>query len=435
MRKEACYPTIPLVMGTVSGPVFGLFDISDLKEHSFCQIDLLRKVRVGLIKLSQVIVLMRPEQVKKHQCSRNGCRFSQFDFSSLPEVDYICRAWFPNEDCDYDRWPEASISIGGAMLAAFFLRKKSIESNNPQKFAFWSSSTSTWEVLSADIETGQNVYATIHRTNFNPPENIHSLSKNTIPYSGIGQIVNDLSDILNSSSNQPEGFVNDLFTTIVIHERKKKGNVKKILDVDYSLIPFLPLFVGELQNVVLVGDFLRVKLLTKYRSEISSLEPYSKFLGKLRYILERKETREKILKHFGVVNSWKQEEILNDYPLKDAKCGWTFFNDEIKPDNRISGFPFQYLTIEPGVTSPPFGNSASGALACAIAQSIIHPNAPLAEKKFRGITHNSERPYGERIFASSAPSHGKFLSVQKNANNLWTIHGRIEECGYYLYDL
>ena len=90
----------------------------------------------------------------------------------------------------------------------------------------------------------------------------------------------------------------------------------------------MPIFVGELQNVVPVGDFLRMKLLTKNRTEISSLEPYSKFIKDLRHVLDRKKLREKTLRYFGVVNSWKQRELLKDYPLKDAQCGWTFFRDQ-----------------------------------------------------------------------------------------------------------
>lgn len=239
MSENVCQPNIPLIMGTVSGPVFGLFDISNIEEESFCQINLLRKVPIGLINLSQVIVIMRPDQVKRHQCSGNRCAFSQIDFANIPQVDYVCRAWFPNEESGGNQWPEASISIGGAMLAAYHLREMTTEHDRTWTFAFWSPLTSTWEILGADSKTDLTGRVTVYRKDFSPPENIYAHAKKSIPSSDIDIKSDQLTDILNLSANNSNGSVDAPFAVTVVHDRKWGASNLDNLGVNYFFVPFL----------------------------------------------------------------------------------------------------------------------------------------------------------------------------------------------------
>ena len=82
-------------------------------------------------------------------------------------------------------------------------------------------------------------------------------------------------------------------------------------NVNINFVPFLPIFVGEIQNVVPVGDFLRNFILQKNRGAIISAKPYSNLIKDLRHIFHHGDIRKQILKYFGIVDNWKQEELLS----------------------------------------------------------------------------------------------------------------------------
>jgi hypothetical protein len=425
-------PKIPLTIGTASGPVFGVFDLTGLDSKYICNFELLELIPTGLIGISQILLIMHPEQVKNHKCSDEKCLLTQATSVKMPKVDYICRAFFPNEELYFRQWKEASISIGGSMLAARYLNKLKARRDKNWSFAFWSHKTHTWEGL--EVTCGRNgIYcATLHRKDFKPPNSIYQLARNSMPTQEIEEKSTALLKILQSAIEKPSDTHGPCFALTVFIDHPTNAQSLNNLNVNINFVPFLPIFIGEIQSVVPVGDFLRNFILQKNRSTIISAKPHSQLIEDLRHIFNHGDIRKQILKYFGIVDNWKQEELLKDYPLRDSGCGWTFFKDCDPNDRFQSAFPNEYLTFEPGIpVIPPFGNSASGALACAVARDLLYDEGSNVAKKYRGKTNSQAKPWGERFYGSSATSDGKYLSIWKDQEDLWTIQAHTRIFGQY----
>lgn len=422
---------IPLKIGAVCGPTFGLFDISGIEYDSDCHVDLLKRIPVGLIGLSQVLVMMHPDQAKKHRCSDEECAFAHIDSSKIPQVDFICRAWFPNEEYDCAQWKEASISIGGAMVVARHLQIQQGKKDVSWKIAFWCQSTATWEILEVFSEEYEFMCAVVHRTDFRPPNIVYKLASNTIASLGLEDKAEIFLQTLKKPSKHTGNQKKPNFSLTVFADRYKNIGARKNLEANPQLIPFLPIFVGELHNVVPVGHFLRNILLGNNRYIMKSLQPHTDLIEELRHMPNRSEIQEKVLKYFGIVKHWKQKEIFQDYPLHDTGCGWTFFSDA-PPKELLSLFPKKFFTIEPGTPIvPPFGNSASGALASAVARTILYPGEGVEDSNYRGKTYNEEKPWGERFFGNSGSGEEKSLTIWKNEEGLWVIRALVHMVGQY----
>jgi hypothetical protein len=425
-------PKIPLTIGTVSGPVFGVFDLTGLDSKYICNFELLELIPTGLIGLSQILMIMHPEQIKNHQCSDEKCLLSQTTLAKIPKVDYICRAFFPSEELYYRQWKEASISIGGSMLATRYLNKLKAGKDKSWFFAFWNHETRTWESLEVACERNGLYCATLHRKDFRPPNSIYQLARKSMLTEELEEKATELLKILQAAIEKPNHSKIPSFALTVFVENPGSVQVPNSLNVNINFVPFLPIFVGEIQNVVPVGDFLRNFILQKNRGAIISAKPYSNLIKDLRHIFHHGDIRKHILKYFVILDSWKQEELLKDYPLKDSGCGWTFFKDCDPGDHFQSSFPHEYLTLEPGApVIPPFGNSASGALACAVAHNLLYDEESNIAKKYRGKTNSEDKPWGERFYGSSAASDGKYLSIWKGQNDLWTIRAHTRIFGQY----
>ena len=423
---------IPLTIGTASGPVFGVLDLTELDPKDICHTGLLEMIPAGLIGLSQIIMLIHPDQIKNHQCLDEKCLLSKTNVAEMPKVDYICRALFPSEELYYWQWKEASISIGGSMLAARYLNELVAGKNRSWAFAFWSHKTDTWETLEVTCEKNGLHCATLHRKDFRPPDRIYHLARESILTQELEEKAAELLKILQAAFEKPSETNRPDFAITVFIKNPVNVRSSNNLNADIFFVPFLPIFVGELQNVVPVGDFLREFLLQKNRSTITSAKPHSLLIEELRHVFNNGDIRQQILNYFSIVDNWKQEEILKDYPLKDSGCGWTFFQDCAPGSPIQSEFPHDYMTIEPGTpVIPPFGNSASGALACAVARYLLYEDKSKEASKYRGKAHSQTRPWGERFYSSSATSDGKYLSIWKGQDDLWTIMGHTKMFGQY----
>lgn len=439
-------PKIPLTIGTVSGPVFGIFDLTELNLQNICNLDLLKMIPTGLIDLSQIIMVMHPDQIKNHRCLNEKCNFTNVVSEETPDTDYICRAFFPSEGLYYLQWKEASISIGGSMLVARYLNNLKERKNKNWFFAFWSQKTCTWERLEISCD-GNGLYcAKLHRKNFRPPDNLYKCAQRSMPTKESEEKAAELSTVLQAGIKKPDNMKASGFELAVFAEKSERAEppdsnnqgsdrlseVTNISNEQINLVPFLPIFVGEVQNVVPVGDFLRNFIFLENRSTILSTKPFSNLIENLRHFFNRTNARKQIFKYFGIVDNWRQEELFQDYPLNDSGCGWTFFNDRDPGDPLASIYPQEFLTFEPGTpVIAPFGNSASGALACAIAGNLLYNEKNGIAKKYRGKTNAADKPWGERFYGSSADSDGKYLSIWKGQDGLWTIRAHTRIFGQY----
>jgi len=423
MRVGAESPSIAMNLATVAGPIFSLSDISIIGQSDICHVQLIQQYPAGLLAVSQVLVMMHPNQAKRHQCSNEGCGFFDIDVGKMPEADAICRAWFPNEERESPQWKEASISIGGAMVTAKCLQRLNKERNSSWKIAFWCRATRTWELLEVFLEADDYVHLFVHRTDFRPPPEVYESARKSITEYDLEDKAKVFLEILEAYSTSNE--MNPHFSLALFVDRHKE------LGSHPQFIPFLPIFVGETHNVVPVGQFLRDFLLRKNRDIINSLKPHTALLERLRHMPEKTEIQEEILGFFGIVRNWQQEDLFFDYPLLNAGCGWTFFKD--RPDEEIlSGFPKRFLTVEPGTQGiPPFGNSASGALACAVARSLLYPEIPEGAVHYRGETFNNEKPWGERMPRNRSNGTNRSLVIERSSNGLWSVRARVLSAGRY----
>jgi hypothetical protein len=421
---------IPLKIGAVCGPIFGVFDMTGI-DSNICNNHFLQMIPVGLIELSQVLVLMHPDQVKNHRCSGERCAFSRVDCSRMPNADFICWAWFPNEENEVTDWKEASISIGGAMVAAKHLQSKLNRKNASWNFAFWCETTETWDILEVFIDQDEYAYAIVYRRDFTPPDLVYTLAQNTVASLGLEDEAETFLQILKASFRHLSNIEGPHFALTVFVDRYKNVNERKNLGANPQFVPFLPIFAGELHNVVPVGNFLRTFLLFDNPS-MKHLKPYMGLLELLRDMPDRYEVQEKVLDYFGLSPHWKRKEIFRDYPLQDATCGWTFFGDT-PPGELLSLLPIKFLSIEPGTPiGPPFGNSASGALTCAVARSILYPGEEPGRTNYRGKTYQGKKPWGERFYGYLGATEGKYLVIQKNENGLWVIKAPVHEVGQFM---
>lgn len=420
---------IPLKIGAVCGPIFGVFDMSGMGHH-VCHTSFLQTIPVGLIELSQVLIIMLPEQVKSHQCSDERCAFSNADLTKMPEMDFVCRAWFPNEEYDCTEWKEASISIGGAMVAAKHLQNQQNKKDTSWRIGFWCQPTETWEILEVFFDQDGCASAIVHRYDFSPPNLVYSLAENTIKSLDLeGEAKNFMQTLQVSLGNMSDGSKAQ-FALAVFVDRYKSVSERINLGANPQFVPFLPIFAGELHNVVPVGNFLRQILLADNYS-MKRLKPYIRLLEMLRDMPDSNEIQEKILGYFGISKNWKQKEIFRDYPMQGTACGWTFFADT-PPGELLSLFPAKFLSIEPGTPIvPPFGNSASGALTCAVARSMLYPGKDSESSKYRGKTYHEEKPWGERFYAHVGATEEKSLVIWKNDKGLWVIRAPVRKVGQF----
>lgn len=429
----------PLILGSVCGPIFGIFDLTKVQRDTSCHLRRLEEVPLGLIQISQVMMIFRPDQLRSHlenrECTNDLCPFAGINVSDVPEVDFICRAWLPNEYGNSGDWSEASISFGGAMVAAEYLRRQCHGASNSFNFAFWSRLTRTWEKLSVDTGQEENmrpdgencVQVVFDRRDFSPPENILYSVSNCADY-GLEEEAIKVQTIYNHALSSLASQAEHLFS-VTVFEGPDLFKEAKNLPSYPQLVSFIPIFVGELHHVVVTGDFLRRTIIRKYKKELESesLRPYSNLM--LNTL--RGENPQKVLEYFPIQ---QQFEDRAQYPMESIRCGWTFFRDisENSTDYAVSGFPRRFFTLEPGSPGlPPFGNSASGALACAVVQSLLY-SCPESERySFRGETKDGTKPWGERLNRWNYGLEQKRLSIWKDAGGKWVIHGPVRLYGYF----
>jgi len=426
------FSEIPLTIGTVSGPVFGVYDLSSLETENLCHIKLLEQLPSGLLALSQVIMLFHPDQIRNHTCSNKNCFLSNTSPIKYPEVDYICRAFFPNDGSHYQHWKEASISVGGSILAAKYLKRIKTNSDDKISFAFWSSQNQTWETIDVYQDDDEFYCATLNRQDFSVPHTIYRMASESIPTKEMEDIASKIIENLHSGLQRNINNKMPSFAVTVFIDSPNGLKNSNSLKANFYFVPFLPIFIGELHYVVPVGEFLQKFILRKNNAIITSNKSHFNLIEDLKHIFNKSDIKQNILRYFCIVDNWKQEEILIDYPLKESGGGWTFFKD-MNPDDFVQAFfPHEFLTIEPGTPFiPPFGNSASGALACAIALDLLYPNSVDSKIKYRGKTDPNSKPWGEGIYNSGAARDGKYLSIWKNNNNLWTIRAHTKLVGQF----
>ena len=422
----------PLTIGTVSGPVFGVYDLSSLETEDICHLKLLEQLPSGLLALSQVIVLFHPKQLKSHRCDNKNCFLAHTNLPEKPNVDYLCRAFFPKDGSYNRRWKEASISIGGSILAAKYLKHAGKSSDDKINFAFLNSQNKTWETLDVYQDDYDYYCATLNRHDFSAPDTIYRMAAESIPTKDMEDIASKISENLHSGLQTNEDNTIRSFAVTVFIDSGNQLKDSNSLKANYYFVPFLPIYVGELHNVVIVGEFLQKIIMQKNQSIITSYRAHFNLIENLKHMFNNTEIKQNILKYFCIVDSWKNEELLIDYPLKKSGGGWTFFKDTDPDDPVQSLFPHEFLTIEPGTPFiRPFGNSATGALACAIALDFLYPDSINSKIKYRGKTDSSSKPWGENLYTSGTSRDGKYLSIWKNEKGLWTIRAHPKLVGQF----
>lgn len=435
---------IPLILGSVCGPVFGIFDLTGVQCDGNCHLQRLEEVPLGLIEVSQVLMIFKPDQLREHarnrECTRSTCPFAGIDAHNIPPVDFICRAWFPNKFGESSAWFEASISISGAMVATEYIRRRRQNDFESCELAFWCELTGTWEKLKAkageenDTHSSGDTYATvvIDREDFSPPASVTYSSSECADLGleeeaiKVQQIFNDALSSITTPSNCR--FLVAVFSSSDLYTEMQS------LPKEPQLVPFIPLFMGELQHIVVTGHFLRRIILRKYRKELqsASLKPYA---GLILDIL-RGENPQRVLEYFPI-----QQQLFEGrpkYPMEGIHCGWTFFRDisEESATDVVPKFPRRFFTIEPGFpVLPPFGNSASGALACAIVQSFLYSSQVDERYYFRGETNDANRPWGESINRWNYSLEQKRLRIWRNSNGKWVVSGLVRIYGCFGYRL
>jgi hypothetical protein len=429
-----------LSIGAICGPTFAIIDGDQLDHEQVCYRQVLQGIPECIVPVGQVLVIFRPEQLRQHQpCSSDqGCQFQTIDLETLPDAHFILRSWFPPLTYQDSSWREASVSIGGLLVAGKYVHQKSRGMPPLWKFACWSQDWSqeegSWEQFDVAFRSDEQYCVTCYRQAYQASPKVYDESLEVVKESFLEQEREELLKRLQSQLAQTGNPA--IFPISPAHQQEKGGEYR--LDIafipdqsglrnnyqsKFLIVPFIPVFVGELHYVVPIGDFA-----VEYVSDAIKSALEESFLKEYRLyeLFDYKDNLIELLANIGIFRDlWEETVHVGSDPfIKKYPGGWTFLRDQ----HRQSMSTIDFMTIEPGYQKyPVWSNSGSGALAAAIVQDLLHPESRERTYSMKGWTQNMEISWIERAFRQTT------VALRKNYKGLWEITAPVCLLGEHVY--
>lgn len=408
---------LDLYVGAICGPTFAIIDGHQLNHEEVCYGQILEGVPENILNVSQVMMLSTPEQLRNHVvCSNQACNLKSINLETIPKDHFILRTWFPDFNYRSGKWREASISVGGLMTAGKYLHQYRHEVSPPWRFAFWCQETNCWETFEVLPQGDRFVRVRFARENFQAAQEVYDQSQKVLEAYFLDKQKEEFTHLLPKIS--PSSMSDHLVDLAVIQARYGTN-------MDYEepqIVPFIPVFVGELHYVVPIGEFLRKSLGREIGG--TSLQPYMRICEELYQLFGGWDSLRDFLHNIGVIRDWWEKSFFDNESasfMRRYPGGWTFLKDE---ERNISPY-IEFVTLEPEYPIHPFSNSGSGALAAAIVQNILHPDDKEITYHMKGWTLNMEKTWVERAFRYST------IDIRKSEGGMWEACAPVRMLGKY----
>jgi hypothetical protein len=408
MAFEKMPEGVQLQIGAICGPVIAIIDGTMLDHTNICYDDLIQGIPEELLNVTQIMLITSHDQLRKHVACYRKCNFQNIDLDALPEDYLILRAWFPALRYSEEEWTEASISIAGMMVAAKYLYGCRSHTSTPLKMAFWSGypGFEGWEKFEV-FPNGSAFTVRVLREDFKAPDEVYDYSD----------------DFLNNVFFMREKKDKLVDCLRDIHKFKDSGYMVGIAAIGSKndsesktlLLPFIPIFMGELHYVFPIGQFLRDHFTQERFAD--ALEEDLCVYENICEAFQDWNTLKEFLEMIGVLTDrWEEQAgITMGSPIRKYPGGWTLFDDESQHERHI-----HFVTLEPEYPKYPLcSNSCTGALAAAIVQSLLHPAEQSMTYNLKGRTRNLEKTWVERAFSQS--DHRETVEIGRNQAGLWEV--------------
>jgi hypothetical protein len=431
-----------LSIGATCGPTFVIIDGYHLDHAQVCYDQILQGIPEEILHVTQVIMILTPDQLKKHQppASHTACNLQAIDLETIPEDHLILRSWFPPLSYQENVWKEASISIGGLLVAGKYLQQKRQDVASSWKFSSWSLDWSLenggWERFEVSTELDGRSRITCYREEYRAPKRVYDSTLDALKnyflenerekiLEGLHhQLLQDQSNNLFSTFQAaPISLDNGYYLDIAFIPDQSASRDE--YEHSFLIVPFIPVFVGELHYVVPVGDFSVEYFGNALESVLKelSLKEYRLYY-ELYELFDYEDNIIDLLSNIGIWrDQWEESaHVGSEHFIKKYPGGWTFLKDEEKEKTA----PIDFITVEPGYQKHPvWSNSGSGALAAAIVQDLLHPGDREQTYEMKGWTQSMETTWIERAFKQHT------LGIRKRSDGLWEVRAPVRMLGEY----
>ena len=430
---------LTIQIGAICGPTFAIIDGNQFYPEDICYYEILQGIPEYILRVNQIIMLFTPEHLKNHApvCSDAPCNFKTIDVDSLPDDHIILRFWFSDLSCQGCEWKEASVSIGGVLVAARYMQQAYPQSDSCWRFASWSrdwcQAEGSWETFEAVADSNGFFRVLCHRQDFQAPLCVYEQAQDVLQSYFLEEekekILRKLHLLFSEQweesprkYRQPSMQLEQEYRLDIACIPEQSG-LKTYYESKFLVIPYIPVFVGELHYVVPVGDFASDYFMEAVETVSEGcLQAY-----RLSELFDYPETSIELLTNLGVLrDQWEEtayfgvEPFITKYP-----GGWTFVEDRCRI-NDVSQLNF--MTIEPEYPSSPLcSNSGSGALAAAIVQDLLHPPGEDSKRYcMKGWMQRMEPTWIERSFKHDT------IDIIKRKDGKWEAVAPVRMLGEYV---
>ncbi len=430
---------LTLHIGAICGPTFAIIDGDQLDHENACYNDILQGIPENILNVNQVIMICIPEQLRCHHplCSSEQiCNFKTINLETIPENHLILRSWFPPFTYRAGEWKEASISVGGLMVAGKYLQQKSGDEASLWKFVFWPcdwrQDKGGWERFEVSAER-ELLRVRLYREDYRGPVKVYDRSREVLESYYLLEEKERIFERLRTRflEKQEKGALHTFQQPSLNFDSGYRPDIAFIPDQAASkneyenkflAIPFIPVFVGELHYVVPIGEFS----VEYFEEAVEPLLEESFLRGyRLHELFDYEDNITELLANIGVFRDfWEETAYFGSEPfIKKYPGGWTFLEDgSANTSSRIN-----FMTIEPEYPRHPVcSNSVSGALAAAIVQNLLYSGEEQRVYKMKGWTRDMETTWIEHVFDQDT------VDVQKGEDGLWEARAPAHMLGEYI---
>ena len=400
---------IDIHIAVVAGPSFGIIDV---RGKSICYQQMLKAIPIGLINLSQIILIMDSKHASDGCCRPdNPCGM----VGNIPaDIDCVCQSYFPVSYGYRKQWKNAPISVAGSLAVGKYLNDRS----NKKLFniGYWNIAKASCEIFKICSKSSNEFYVSPLRDNFQTLNSIED------------QVDDNLYEYLNEEE------IKALSTTLR-NLNAKFGNIFRFNCVEgqfdcfedqydedelihqIQVLPSITLDIGEVHSVIPIFNTVRNIIQESTQEIFDYFELYN------RLFMSDFSTTEihDIISPFFQHQPHLTFDIFN--PSGVRNCGWSFlYENKIGFDDYLMDEELEFATFEPNTNLEPFGSSASGALACAITYFLLSTSKTDINLIMRGLKLPNSSSIGEALMKDYGLN--KSISINK-IDDEWRISAEI----------
>lgn len=413
MENSITLENLLMKIGAVSGQTLSLIDASQLgNKEIFINEDFLSGIPGDMIK--QVALMISPAQQRNLDKIGIGSGYNRTLSATVPEVDFVVRAWFSTFDSNGAGWCEAFNNFESLVLAGEHLRQRFPKEKKTWKFATKSKEDNTWETFEVRFEKPGFADLTLHRNDFEAPQKVHEKARLRLE-EFLSDQAGKILGLIQSHIDHPSAR-NQISLAVIQGDQSDFYPLSpNAMERSIQLIPFIPVSIGGLHNVVPISKFS--KDLRKIIHQ-GAWEANFFFYNKLSQMFENEVIRANVMKYLvgdtGNGVSWEIDGT-GGFALGESYDGhWTFLED-IEADETEYREPYNYLTIEPVSHPYPLGQSMCGALAAMVVQTILYPDRNRKNHYLKGWNLSGRTRWTERAFNT------RLIQVSNASEGLWSI--------------